>query len=153
MSTGEGVWQRLLIPHVSDTNILMDSCTTSTTPTDPITLTTTPLTLSPINIQSLLNQLQVQSGPVTPILAQNLGQILVSQIPQGITLQSPQTISIETLARLSGGQVGAMPDEQPPTASGESGGMTVAGEEEIISNTIQTSTAKEVEEERVFGNW
>ena len=63
--------------------------------TEPVALTAPiPLTLSPTQLQSLINQLQVQSNAVTPIFAQNLGQILVGQLPQGLMLQSPQGTAI-----------------------------------------------------------
>ena len=77
--------------------------------TDTISLTT-PLALSPANLQALLSQLQVQSN-VAPILAQSLGQILVGQLPQGLLVQSPSgggagnngagpaTVSLESITK------------------------------------------------------
>ena len=72
----------------------------SITQHEPIALTT-PLALSPANLQALLNQLQVQSNAVTPIFSPNLGQILVGQLPQGLMLQSPQggSVNVETIAK------------------------------------------------------
>ena len=61
---------------------------------------TTPLALSPINLQALINQLQLQTNATTSILGQNLGQILVGQLPQGLLLQSPQgSINLDSLTK------------------------------------------------------
>lgn len=118
----------------------------ATTPSEHTSLAT-PLAISPISLQTLLNQLQVQSN-ATPILAQNLGQILVGQVPQNITLQTPQPITLETLAKLTSGQaVTTHPIDAEGTVTtprissdgiaGDSGIAMVSGEEEIISNTVQ----------------
>ncbi|XP_003390473.1 PREDICTED: hepatocyte nuclear factor 1-alpha-A-like isoform X1 [Amphimedon queenslandica] len=123
--------------------------------TDTISLTT-PLALSPANLQALLSQLQVQSN-VAPILAQSLGQILVGQLPQGLLVQSPSgggagsngsgpaTVSLESITKQLQVVDSLNTGNEATPESGDNEGGVVSGEtnslavEEIIANTAEPS--------------
>jgi predicted XRE-type DNA-binding protein len=108
--------------------------TTPSTSNETISLST-PLAVSSISLQALVNQLQ--SNANTPLMGQNIGQILVGQIPQGLLLQSPHsTINIESIKQsvMEGDTSGNMDGSQ--TGDINSSSIGVAGEEIIQSHHI-----------------